>query len=43
MTIGGWIFFILAGGAITALMVFCYSKVLKNDTADKDTEELYNQ
>jgi hypothetical protein len=43
MTIGGWIFFILAGGAITALMVFSYLKVIKSESPKEELKEFYNQ
>lgn len=34
MTLGGWIFFILAGGAITLIMIYSYLKVFK-DSVEK--------
>ncbi len=43
MTIGGWIFFILTGGAITAIMVYCYIKVFKDDSDEKEIEQPQNQ
>ena len=43
MTVGGWIFFILAGGTITAIMTYCYIKVFQDNSDEKEIEKLYNQ
>jgi len=36
MTFGGWIFMALAWGFILSLVVFCFSKVLRTHSSNKN-------